>query len=185
MAKMSRPKRRKVGAKRLDLSDFRAALRDRRVWTGVGVVYKPSGESQHYEIVSESGTNVDVLVDVLLKPNDLDITCRLGAPGGGPAAGLWAIPPEGSEVVVILPEGELDFMPVIVATLSTGEIPDGVAPNVTVIANGEVLIHDGNGGSEPLVTKSEFDAHVHGTGTGPSGIPSNSPITGTTVLKAK
>lgn len=180
MPTVKKSKRGKLGAKRFDPSDLRELVKDRRLWCAMGVVIEPEGGGSHFDLDGE-----DVLIEVETQPDLIDVTARLGFGFGGPNIGMYAIPPVGTEVVLLMPSGRLDFMPVVVGMLSTGDLPDGVAENVTVIANGEVLVHDGNGGTEPLVKKSEFDAHMHPTGTGPSGIPSNSPITGTTVLKAK
>jgi hypothetical protein len=49
---------------------------------------------------------------------------------------------------------------------------------------GKIYLHDG-GGSEPLITKSQFDAHKHPTGTGPSGFPDNAATSGTTIVEGK
>jgi len=185
MTQISRPlRRRRGGAKRLDLTDLRAVLQDSRLFTRFGRVYVPEGASKHFEIISENGS-IDILVDVLLEPRDFDVTCRLGGTGGA-KRGAWTIPNPGDEVAVVVPDGEIDWMPIIVAVCSTGEVPAGLAENVTVIADGKVLVHDGDGGTEPLVKKSEFEAHVH-TAPGGGGVTTtpNAAITGTTVLEAK
>ena len=180
MARIGKKKRRRTGAKRLDLSDLRHVLKDRRCWVCMGVVTKPDGEASHYELITEDGA-MDVLVDVVTQPEEMDLTCRLAGKD------VWRIPNEGDEVVIVMPAGELAFMPIIVATLSTGDVPDGAAPGVTVIANTEVLIHDGAGGAEELVKKSAYEAHVHPTGTGPSGVANNAsaPTSYTEILKGK
>lgn len=187
MASIKARKRRRTKAKRFDPGDlFHLTDPDKRgfFYTLIGLVVSPEGAS-HFELIKKSGQIVDVLIEVETQPDQLDLTCRLGSVAGGPAAGVWTVPPVGTEVAIICPNGKLDFQPVIVGILSTGNVPDGVAEGVTVIANGEVLIHDGSGGAAPLPTKAEFDAHTHPTAMGLSGPPSNSPIVGTTVLKAK
>lgn len=171
-------KKQNRSTKRLDLTSIKEALRDERCWACLAVV-QAHDSGQYFEIIED-----DVLVQVVTMPDQNKILARLGAPGSGSNSGVWSIPKSGSEVIVVVPSGRLEFQPVIVACYSSGGLPDGVAENVTVIANGEVLVHDGDGGTEPLVKKSEFEAHVHGTGVGPSSTPS-APITGTTVLKAK
>jgi hypothetical protein len=183
-------KRRRGGAKRLDLAPLKEILKDRRCWTCMGTVVVPEGESSHFEIITTDGQQ-DVLVDVETQPEGLDLTARLND------AAIWRIPNVGDEVAIVIPAGELDFMPIIVATCASGTLPDGVAENVTVIANGQVLIHDGAGGAEELVKKSEFDAHKHsgllgGTASAlaQTTVPSDAlhapaPITGTSILKAK
>lgn len=187
MSIIRRTKRPKRANRRLDLSAMREVLRDQRVWCGLGLVVK-DGDS-HWRFDED-----DVLVEVELQPSEERMTCRLGSVAGGSAHGVWAVPPEGTEVAVLIPDGEFEAEPIIVATLSSGALPasEGVGEDRTIIVNGEVLIHDGSGGTEPLVKKSEFDAHTHTTtatvNTGSPGVlsaPDNSPITGTTILKAK
>lgn len=184
MSVVRRTKRPKKATKRLDMTAMREALRDDRVWCGLGLVVQGDQASGglHFEIEED-----DVLVEVELVPNEERITARLGAPAGGSGIGVWAVPSVGTEVVVLIPTGDIAFMPCIVATLSSGDLPDGVAENVTVIANGQVLIHDGNGGTDQLVTKTAYAAHVHPTGVGPSSTPDNGPASTsyTQVLKAK
>lgn len=177
--------RQRQGGKRLDLTPLKEILKDARRWTALGTVFLPDGESQHYELVAD-GVTVDVLVDVQLQPSGSDVTCRLGASGGN-NRGLWQIPNVGDEVCVLIPEGHEDWMPAIVTVLSSGKIPDGVAVNVTVIADGKVLIHDGDGGAEPLVKETAYKAHVHPSGTGATGTPNNaaSSTSYTEILEAK
>lgn len=135
--------------KRLDLTDMREVFRDRRVWSGLGVVTKEQGQSQHWEVVQTDGDSVDILVDVVLHPSETPIRCRL-------PAGVWDVPDEGDEVGVILPEGALDFMPVIVCRLSTNSVPtaQGPQPGRIVIQRDEVIVHDGSGGAERLANET-------------------------------
>ncbi len=186
MATIRKLKRRRKGAKRFDPTDLKALLADTRCWACAALVVVPDGLSSHYEMVTEDGKLVDIMVEVETVPDQQDLTCRLASVSGGTNAGIWTIPPVGAEVIVLIPNAQIDFMPTIVAILPTGEIPDDVAPGVTVIANSsKVIIHDGNGGAEPLITKSQFDAHKHPSGTGPTGPPDNAATSGTTVLEAK
>lgn len=170
------------------------------MWISIGVVTKPA-DAERFEVLTD-----DVTVEVILQPSLQDVTCRL-------AAAIWNVPNEGEEVVVVLAEGVLDFMPVVIAVLSTGSVPttQGPAANRIVIQRGEVIIHDGAGGAAALALASELSAlrtyvvnqfsatlgHTHtvaGTtttaivtvtapGAPPTVIPSL--ITGTTCLKAK
>jgi phage baseplate assembly protein gpV len=135
------------------------------------------------------GTLRDILVDVELMPEGIDVTCRLS--GGAGSQGFWVIPAEGDEVVVMMPQGDIAFMPVIVGLLSSYDVDNdgsqGPAPSRTVITNAAVYIHDGAGGAEELVKKSAYEAHIHSTGVGPSGTADNaaSAASYTSVLKAK
>jgi len=153
----------KHARRRVDLTSLKDALRDGRVHTCLGLVTDEDAPS-HYELDGE-----DLLVEVSLIPDETRVTARMGALGGGAGLGVWLIPPVGSEVAVLVPDGELEFGPVIVGVLSTGSLPNGVAPDTIVIAQGKVLIHDGSGGTEPVILKSQYDAHTHPSGTGPTG----------------
>ena len=193
MGKINRMKRRRGGSKRLDLAPLKEIEKDRRCWTCMGTVVVPEGESSDFEIITTDGRQ-DVLVDVETQPEGLDITARLND------AAIWRIPNVGDEVAIVIPAGELDFMPIIVATCASGTLPDGVAENVTVIANSEVLIHDGDGGAVELALKSDVQEVIDaiagaavlandggavfkgniGTALTGTGTP-----TGTSILKAK
>lgn len=189
--RITKPKRAKSGAKRLDLSDMRELFKDRRMWTAIGVVTAPEGEAHWHVASNDSGTAVDVIVEVVLQPSEDQVSCRL-------RAGMWEVPAAGEEVAVLLPKGALDFMPIIVCTLSTRSVPtvQGPQPSRIVIVvppGGDVLVHDGAGGAEELVKRSEFLGHGHATAaTGAVSPPIVSPtqglsatFPGTTVLKAK
>jgi hypothetical protein len=122
-------------------SDMQEVLQDRRVWTGVGVVVKRPNDDAHYEIVKDSAGNpVDVLVEVDFMPNAEPVYARLGALSGGAGAGIWSIPPVGTEVVLALPGGELDGMPCIVGRLSSRNIPGALDADTLVIINPKKVI---------------------------------------------
>ena len=185
MASVRGLRRRNTRSKKFDASNLRRAMLDRRVWVAYGVVIDPEDGNLHYDLDGE-----DLLIEVETSPDQLDVTARLGSPFGGPNLGMWAIPPIGAEVMVVMPAGAEDFMPTIVAVLSTGDLPAGVAENVTVLANTKVLVHDGAGGAAPLPTLAEFKGHTHGSGVGPTGVPIDpipgvGPIVGTVVFEAK
>ena len=174
-------KRKRIPTRSVDLAAIRELLSD-GCPTKLGLVVERDGS--HFEITED-----DVLLRVDLVPEEIPVDCRL-AQGAGAGLGFWAIPGPGTEVAVIIPDNDARCGPVVVGILSSGGLPDGVGPNVTVIAMAEVLIHDGAGGAEPLPTLAEFKQHVVQTAFGPSGppidpIPGLGPITGTTVLKAK
>ena len=164
----------------MDLSDLKELLRDQRAWLKIGVVVVPDGETTHFSIEEN-----DIYVEVELTPMREDLSCRLSFGGN-----CVSIPNVGDEVVVAIPDGAMDFQPLIVGTLFADTVPDDVAENVTVIFNGQVIIHDGTTGAAPLPTLDEFKNHTHTSPVGPTGIPidpipSVGDIKGTTVLKAK
>lgn len=196
--KISRMSRRNAAAKRMDLSDIKSALADNAIRVAIGVVRSTNESEKHYEVVMDGSTVFDVLVDVELMPSSADVTCRLGTMAGGAGGGLWRIPAEGTEVMVVVPQldeggDDLSWMPTIVAVLSTGNVPARVADNrtilvapdrVEIIAPLVYLSSDGTTG-EPLITKSQFDNHFHSTGTGPSSNPNNAATSGTTVVRGQ
>lgn len=122
----------------MDLDTMRAPLADRRVWGGLGLVWKPPQHDKHYEFYDN-----DVLVYVRMQPTDDEIICRLVS-----ANGLWVIPPLGSEVAVLVPMGDYEAEPMIVGILSTEGVPDALSSDeekhmVVVNPNGaKILLAD-------------------------------------------
>lgn len=184
-------KRRRAGAKKLDLSSLKHALRDGRVWNKLAVVIQPEDGSDHYELETVGGVVVDIYIEVETIPNRVPLFCRMSGFAGGAGAGIWTIPAVDDEVIVAVPDGEIDFMPAVIAVLSSRNIPnptgEGPAVNRTIIINGEVLVHDGTGSTDNLVKKSAYEAHKHPTGVGPSDVPDNALLSTsyTDVLKSK
>lgn len=217
--------------KPIKAADWRDFNGDDKLWVSVGTVNKPDALDAHFEIVDDDGTK-DILVEVLLAPGGEQITARLGSAAGGAGRGLWRIPAVGTEVAVLLPSGELDGDPVILATMSTDAVPDGINETILILRNDaailieatngdttvkasgdvhvtcgagkKVYVRDGASGGEALVTKSEFNAHVHAlpplvaagspveapSGPGPAppsagNVAAPTPVTGTTILVAK
>lgn len=182
MNKIRRRKPKKP-TKRMEVSAQREVLRDDRIWCKVGIVVKRG--ASHFEL-----TDDDLLIEVDLMPEEVEVTCRMGAVGGGAAAGYWFIPPVGSEVAVLIPDGEEADDLVIVGVLSTGELPADVAEGRVVVAGGEVYIHDGAGGAVALALKSDvdavkstFDGHRHHQFGYPGGIQDAGTVFGTSVPK--
>lgn len=201
--KITAPYRGRSSSKRLDMTDMKHALGvdGFKLWAAIAIVQAPQGE-QHFEVLAD-----DVHVEVVTQPSLIALTCRL-------AAGMWRIPDVGEEVLVVIPDGEIAFMPILVDVLSSGSVPttQGPALGTAVIARPHVLIHDGSGGAEPLVPLSQFNAfrewveqqfkstggHVHATPSGPTTTTTTVAVTGagsptvavpavagTTVLEAK
>jgi len=171
------------------MSEMTKALEDmgfvRGTFSCVGIVLAAEDGGLHYDLDDE-----DLTVEVELVPSQTQLTVRVGAHAAGPGFGIWGVPPVGAEVLVTIPDGDLDFQPIISQTYSTGELPSDINPAVLVIAapaGGNVYIHDGSGGVDNLVTKSAYEAHTHPTGVGPSGVADNALASSsyTDVLKAK
>ena len=145
--------RSRKGAKRLDMAEVRSALKDGRLWATLGVVRKFPGESSHYEILDDG-----VIVDVELMPNRERVACRLGTDGGG---GVWRVPPEGTEVAVLVPHGDLDTDPIITATVSDAPSQlDGTSTVIVATGTVKVIAPAIELGDEPAA----MDGAVVGTG---------------------
>lgn len=194
--KITAPYRGRSASKRLDMTDMKHALGvdGFKLWAAIAIVQAPQGEP-HFEVLAD-----DVHVEVVTQPSLIELTCRL-------AAGIWRIPDVGEEVVVLIPEGEIAFMPILVDVLSSGSVPttQGPALATAVIARPHVLIHDGAGGAHPLPTLAEHNAlvdkvndlidvvnaltlPVSGATAGPPAAPLEThadSASGTTVLEAK
>lgn len=168
MTRISKPRRNSVGAKRLDLTDLRELLKDRRVWAAVGRVVQPDDGSDYWQIVVHKGDEVDIEIEVVIQPSKVPVTARLR--GGG----WWEVPAVDDEVALLIPDGQLDFMPIVIGSLSSNRVPSGdqaPAPTnivITAPAGGKVYVHDGSSGAKALATADHF--HVDSTGgltTGP------------------
>lgn len=119
--------------------------------------------------------------------------------------GFSSVPLAGAEALVMFPSG--DHGVPLVAVIDDrryrprdgepGEVrvyhKDGAV--VTLLANGDiqvsakagakVYLDDGSGPTEALITKSQFDAHVHGAFGGSTTTPTNAATSGTTVVRGK
>ena len=165
---MTAMRARRRGTKRLDLSTLREALKDSRVWASMGVVVKPDGEESatHWEIVvDDDGNATDIVVEVNLVPANIEVTARLNM------LGAVQVPEVGDEVLVVFPDGQLDWMPSIVGRMSGGHVPYPSSalihdtrpkPGTILIvppAGGHVYVYDGDTGTvDNLVRKSEYNA---------------------------
>lgn len=117
------------------LSQSAQAIVDGKLWTGVGLVVKRQGEDQHYEI-----SDGDVLVSVDLMPEGQPLWCRLGAGGGGLGGGVLRVPKVGAEVLVLVPRGELEEQPAIVAVLSSGSVDGDLDGDVLLVVNDKKVV---------------------------------------------
>ena len=118
--------------------------------------------------------------------------------------GFKSVPLKGAECVVVYPGGDRG-VPLVVATEDRRHRPTGWDPGdaglyndkgavVRLKNNGDIEVNPGPGGivytrsdggtAEALVKKSEFVAHVHATGVGPSATPTVA-IVGTTKLSSE
>lgn len=117
-----------------DLSSLKEAMADNRVWAAVGVVRARDGGNSHFEIVTDDEEE-DVLIDVDLGPDGTPGWCRLGSHAGRAGGGVWRIPPPDTEVIVVMTSGDPRDMPAIVATLSSGTLPQNVDGDALLVVN--------------------------------------------------
>lgn len=137
-------------SKLLDGSSVRDALRDNRVWTGIGVVQPNDGQGSHFQILTDTdGNPIDVLVDIILAPWGDQLTCRLASFGGCNSGGIWRIPEIGTEVAVMIPTGQYEADPIIIGTLSSNSVPSQLDATTLVLINpGKVHIEAASGDVE-------------------------------------
>lgn len=107
------------GAKRLDVNVMRSMLGSQQMTTSLGVVRLFPGETSHFDVDTDNGTN-EIVVDVELVPSGERVACRLGFGNDG----VYRIPRVNSEVAVLLPyqqnsliKDSIDFGPIIVGVL--------------------------------------------------------------------
>lgn len=162
---------------------------DDQVACCLAVVALHDGETSHWAVNDEG----DVEVTVVTHNHAVPVTAVLGALVGGAGKGVWMVPPLGTEVVLAFEQGDFESDAVIVGVMPTGQgAPAGLADGKVVIVGVEVLIHNGDGTVDQLVTRSDFENHTHltaGTGSpvGPTELTPSVPpgFKFTTVLKAK
>lgn len=144
------------GSKPIDLSVLKKALEDSRVWCGLAKVVKRDGDASHFEIEKDdSGNPVDVLVEIDLMPDGIPILARLGSGFGGASFGVWRVPPVGTEVAWMAPNGELEADVMIVSTLSSGALPGAVDEDTLVVFNTKKIHVETNGGDIEIVASGQ------------------------------
>jgi phage baseplate assembly protein gpV len=130
--------RRRGSAVYPELSDLRELLVDGKVHAQLGVVVKPTSDP-HWRKITGKGGRTDIVVEVETSPLGYDLTCRLTSEAGGHGMGLWRVPAVGAEVLVVLPDGELEFMPTIAKVYSSGSVPERAGPDRTVLVAPDAL----------------------------------------------
>jgi hypothetical protein len=116
-------------AKHMDMTGLAEAVRDQRQWCAFGKVGKgPNGEP-HFEIDQE---NQEILLSVYLQPDQQWMPC-LFATAGGAGAVLVTIPEEGDQVAIIIPSGEIDFLPMVVAVVPARPLHARISTQRTVL----------------------------------------------------
>lgn len=135
--------------------------------TSLGVVRLFPGETSHFEVETENGTN-EIMVDVELIPSGEKVLCRLGFGSDG----VYKIPRVNQEVAVLVPyspssliKDALDYEAIIVGVLDTNSPEQLDGDDIVVIAATRVHIvsSDIKLGTDP----DPLDEVVIGTGIDP------------------
>lgn len=179
MARLAKKRKGKTPKRKLDLTAMKEALKDDRLFPALGIVTDEDGS--HFSLSDE-----DLIIEVEIVPSGEIVSARQGFGSG--SLGTWKIPSPGTEVALLIPDGSLEFGPIIVGILSTGGVPQGLAEGITIITDVQnVFVTDGGPlvNADSLVKAQPYDIHTHPSGMGPTGIPSNSGTAGTTVLKGQ
>lgn len=165
---------RRMSSRSIETAELRAAVADGRVWGKLGIVItEPGGDSHFQKVTDDSGNTIDVLVCVRAAHTNEVLWCRLGSGAGGNGGyGIWRIPPEKTEVAVLVPEGELEGAPVIVSTLSSFGVPQSLDDAILLISHSakvrietnnadvEIVASGGQvvlqpGGEQPIARKTD------------------------------
>ena len=125
----AKPMRGNLATKRIDTRALERLVEDGRMWVKLGRVFAPDGRD-HYKI--EDGS---VLVEVETIPDGCDLTCRLGTWGSGGGFGAWTIPRVGTIVAVLVPDGVLEFSPIVIGVLDCNAAPSGVSNDLTLVVD--------------------------------------------------
>ncbi len=133
----------------------------------VGIVVKRDGDDKHFE-VTQGEDGIDVLVSVDLMPEEVPISARLCSF----ATVGWKVPPEGSEVLVIVPGGRLNNAGFIVACGSSQVVPDeldettyvmkNTAGDIRIIAGG-CQVHIVKDGNIDITTPEHQSVNLNGS----------------------
>jgi hypothetical protein len=110
------------------------------MWCKFGKVIKPDSATEHWKTQDLEGGGKVILVEVETMPDGCDLTCRLSSgfsSGGG--NGAWAIPRLGSIVGVAVPDGEIEFMPIVFGVLDCNAPPDGLDETLSLIVDDRTL----------------------------------------------
>jgi hypothetical protein len=118
----------------VDTSALESLVADGRAWVKLGKVFSPDGGS-HWQVKDGK-----LLLEVETLPDGLDLTCRLATWGSGGGFGGWAIPRVGSIVAVLVPDGMVEFSPIVIGVLDCNATPAGVGEGMTLIADDRTVV---------------------------------------------
>lgn len=136
-------KRARAGAKRFDLTGLRKAVEDNRVMPAIGVVWQPPGEASHYDLEpDQSGNGTDILVHVQKMPHEEPLLCYLAC------SSMWRIPPVGTVVALLVPDGDLEAGAIIVGMLPSGSPPAGLDGSTAILDVPKIVMRATAGDAE-------------------------------------
>lgn len=149
------PRRGRTASQVFDPSDWRKLFADDRAWVVAARVDTHEGEATHFVVDVDAVGVRTVFVDVVTVPGDVELRCKIGTLP-------VIIPAVGTEVLVSIPDGRIDFIPAIVGYVTPLGATSGVdaTHGVLVVPNGmKLLVHDGDSGeAHKLPTMADFDA---------------------------
>lgn len=175
----------------INTAALRDASEDDQVPCFTVTVKKHEGDAAHWRVNEDN----DLVISVVTHRHEVPIEALIGGIGAL-GRGVVFIPDEGTEGVVVFDHGDFEGDCTFFPRGSRGGNVVGLGPGKVHVIGLEVLVHDGAGGAEALVRKSEHDGHTHpapalstgsyGVGSDPVVRTGGAPaVTGTSVLKAK
>lgn len=130
MARVIGARRPKRGSKRIDVGTMKEVLQDKRAWIRVGFVVSEATLDGH-----------DIIVAVEVEPSGEVYEVQVGATmADANGNGIFAIPEEGTEVLIAVTEGEPDSMAVLIRSLGNSQVPERVAAGRILVKCPEVEI---------------------------------------------
>lgn len=132
-----------------------------RVWVSLAKVIKPDEGTPHWSVEVVNGSR-QTFVELETMPDRMDITARLPAIGG-----LSFVPPVGSEVLVLMPSGKIDFIPFVIpmgdthARTAEGRVVLSATGDVEIIAPKTKI------GPDAAAISEATEGLVNGMGTDP------------------
>jgi hypothetical protein len=130
----------------MTLPATRDLLDEQRLWTVAARIAKHDGETEFWRLTDEGAISVSVVTLQHSIP-----TWALLKGGDNAGNGLWAIPNEGTEVVVACENGDIENDAYVVGFL--GHAIGDVAANKTILVGNEVIVRT-TGSSESVDVKS-------------------------------
>lgn len=135
MSRVTRPMRGRKASKRIDTTALESLMGQGPVQVKIGKVFAPDAQTQHWKRQQFKDGGECIVIEVETIPDGSDLTCRLATWGSGGGNGGWAIPRVGTIVAVLVPEGVVEFHPLVIGVLDCNNVPLGVGEDFTIIVD--------------------------------------------------